>query len=280
MPNGLCQSFDFAQDIWYISQVKVIPHYQQFLILIFISLLIFAADNFRLLSLPKQLGYFITNPISRGLYLSGQGFRKQLSFIFAARLSAQENKAKEEQLGQLLSENADLRRKLAETQAILLQQQSIDPKTYNLIPARPIGLDRYLRIDKGLKDGIKLNQAVIFKDTLLGRVVGVTEQGAGVMLLRDPDSKINAFSLNKAGKAKGILVGNFGSEMLLDKILHEEQIVDGDLVYSAGVESSLPRGLILGRVSQVLNRENEVFKQAKVKPVFDIGDLELVFVIQ
>ena len=68
--------------------------------------------------------------------------------------------------------------------------------------------------------------------------------------------------------------------MLLDKILHEEPIAQGDLVYSEGTEGYLPRGLIVGRVNEVIEKQNEVFKQAKVKPIFDIRDLELVFVIQ
>ena len=65
----------------------------------------------------------------------------------------------------------------------------------------------------------------------------------------------------------------------MDKILHEEKIAVGDLVYSEGTEGFLPRGLILGKVTEVLERATQVFKQAKVKSVFDIRDLELVFVI-
>jgi len=88
-----------------------------------------------------------------------------------------------------------------------------------------------------------------------------------------------AFSQGLEGVAKGVLVGQFGTESLLDKILHEETIKAGDLVYSEGTEGNLPRGLILGKVVEVKGEENEVFKQAKVVPVFDIRDLELVFVI-
>jgi len=62
--------------------------------------------------------------------------------------------------------------------------------------------------------------------------------------------------------------------------LHEEKITEGDLVYSEGTEGFLPRGLILGRVTQVRELQNEVFKQAKIKPIFDVRDLELVFLIQ
>lgn len=270
--------------IWYIGQVRTPSysyfHFQTFLTLIFVSFLILFLDNFHFLSFPKTILSYITTPIQYGLYSSGQVLGSQFHFIFAARFAAKENKALQEQIGELLSENANLRRKLSETESLLEAEHALDPKVYNLLTARPIGLDRFLKIDKGSKDSVKKNQAVVFKDNYLGRVLSVSEKSADVALSTDPDSKLSVFSVNKDGKAKGILLGQFGSEMLMDKILHEEPVVAGDLVYSEGIEGFLPRGLILGRVSEVIQKETQVFKQAKVKPIFDIRDLELVFLIQ
>lgn len=259
---------------------KAIPNLQLFLILLVISFLILGIDKIGLFSFPKQAAYFITNPVSFGLYKIKQNVGTQFHFIFAARFAARENKALQEQIGELLSENANLRRSLAETEAQLDQASAIDPKTYTLLTARPIGIDRYLKIDKGTKDGIQLNQPVIFKDNYLGQIINVAEKGANIRLLADPDSKVAAFSFGKEGKAKGVLVGEFGTEMLMEKILHEEQIEIGDLVYTEGTEGYLPRGLVIGRVTQILENKNDVFKQAKVQPVFDIRDLELIFVIK
>ncbi len=259
---------------------KAIPNLRTFFLLIFLSLLILLSDNFNLLAIPKRLMFYLTNPISFGLYQTKVNIFKQFSFVYSLRVAAQENKALKEQIGQLLSENASLRKNLSETQALLSQQTHLDPVTYSLIPARPVGVDRYLKIDKGTDAGIKLGEAVIFNDNFVGKIIEVSEKAANIQLLTDPDSKVSAFSQGLEGKSKGVLIGQFGSEILMDKILHEEKINVGDLVYSEGIESFLPRGLILGKVTQVLERQNEVFKQAKVKPVFDISDLELVFVIQ
>jgi len=258
---------------------KVVPNLQLFLTLIFISLLILGLDSVRLLNWPKKALFFLTNPISFGLYSTKQSVGKQFYFIFAARTAGQENKALQDQLGKLLSENADLRKRLGEAEALVTQEQHLDPRTYHLLPARPIGLDRNLKIDQGEISGIKVGQPVVFQDNYLGQIVGITQSGASVKLLTDPDSKVAAFSLGKEGRAKGVVVGQFGVDLLMDKILHEEQISEGDLVYSEGTEEFLPRGLILGQVEEVLARENQVFKQAKIKPLFDIRDLELVFVI-
>lgn len=259
---------------------KVIPNLKAFIFLIFLSLAVFGLDTIHLLKLPTKLAFYITNPVSFGIYTTRQNIGKQFYFIFAARYSAQENKALKVTVGQLFSENAQLRKKLSEADAMLSQGKHLDPQTFNLLPARPIGLGRYLKIDKGSSSGIKAGQAVVFEDNFIGKVITVSESSANIELLTDPNSKMSAFSQNKEGKAKGVLMGQFGTELLLDKILHEEKIAVGDLVYSEGLEGFLPRGLILGQVNQVLERENEVFKQAKIKPVFDIGDLDLVFVIE
>lgn len=236
-------------------------------------------DYLKLLSIFKSFASLATNPISFGLYDTKQNIGRQFYFIFEARFSSQENKALKEQLSQLLSENTNLKKRLAEAQTQLEQFNFISPSTYNLVAARPVGFNRFLKIDKGEESGIKQNQAVVFKDNYVGKVKQVGVKNATIELLEDPDSKIAAFSQSLNGRSKGVVIGQFGTEGLMDKILHEESIEVGDLIYSEGLEGFLPRGLILGKVTEVKELPNEVFKQAKIKPVFDIRDLELVFVI-
>lgn len=258
---------------------KAVPHFQLLLTLILLSVLLWGLDLLGWLNLPKAGLFYLTNPISLQLYRTRQTVAQQFNFIFAARFAAQENTALKVQLGDLLLENANLRDALAETQALVEQQTDFSPQTYNLITARPIGLSRYLLIDKGTEDGVREGKAVVFKNNLLGKVMSVSPKRANIQLITDPDFKLSAFSLNKEGKARGIVAGQFGTYLLMDKILHSEPLEKDDLVYSEGLESYLPRGLILGQVSEVLEKQNQVFKQAKLVPVFDIQNLELVFVV-
>lgn len=262
------------------AMLKAVPNLQLFLILVLISVGFFLLDSLKILSLPKTAFYYMSNPISFSLYKSKQSLAGQFGFIFVSRQTALENKSLKGQLAQILSENAELKRQLAEAQAQISQNQHLDPANYKTIAARPVGLDRFLKIDKGSNDGVKINQAVVYNDNLVGEVVNVSEKGSSVKTVIDPDSKVAVFSLGKNGKAKGIISGQFGLEMLMDKILHEEPIAAGDLVYSEGTEGLWPRGLILGRVSQVMEKQNEVFKTAVVSPVFDIKDVDLVFILQ
>lgn len=250
-----------------------------FLVLFLLSALLILADDLKLLSLPQSIVQQLTTPIQYGLYKNSVLVGRQLEFIFLVRRAAQENKALTEQLAQVISENANLRRQLSETQSFLEQQKTLDPKTFNLIPTRPVGLSRYLLIDKGSADGLKINMSVIYKDHFVGQIKEVSPKKSKVLLPSDPDFKLAVYSFNQNGRAKGILLGQFGSEMLFDKILHQEPIDKGDLVFSAGTEGETPRGLVLGRVTEVVGSDNQIFKQAKVKPMFDVSNLDILFII-
>ncbi|MBI2022122.1 rod shape-determining protein MreC [Candidatus Daviesbacteria bacterium] len=247
--------------------------------LVFVSILIIIVDSLGFFNYPKSLLQQVTIPIQYGLYKTYLSVSRQFEFIILARRASQENKALTEQLAQVLSENAQLRKKLAETESFLQQQKTLDPQTFNLIATRPIGINRYMLLDKGSEDGIILNQTVIYKDNYLGEIKEVSPKKSKVQLPSDPDSKVAVFVADANGKAKGILVGLFGSDMLIDKVLHQEPLSKNDLVYTEGTEGKMPRGLIVGQISEVLQKENEVFKQAKVRPVFDITNLDIVFVI-
>lgn len=251
-----------------------------FLTLTLISLLLLLCDLIGLLNLPKSMLQTMTIPVQYGFYQYGKSIGKQWELIALARQSSRENKALKTQLSQLLSENAGLRTKLAETESLVDQYNKLSPRTYDLLPARPWQTGRFLIIDKGANEGVIVDQAVVFGDNYVGTVKLVSPESAKVSLPQDPDSKIAVYSRAEGGRAKGVLVGQFGSEMLMDKILHQEVISVGDLVYSEGIEGKLPKGLIVGRVSEVLERPNEIFKQAKVTPIFTLEDLDVVFVIR
>ncbi len=248
--------------------------------LLAISVALIALDSQNLLTWPKAGAAYLTAPIQFGFYRTGQNVTNQFSIVTQVRRVAQENKAMTRQMEDLLAENAQLRKQLAETRAQVEQQNSIDPETFDLLPARPIGISRYLTIDRGSADGVQMGQVVLYKDQYIGQVKEVGPKTAQLMLVTDPDSKLAVYTQNNSGKARGVLEGQFGSEGLITKILHQETLAPDDLVYSEGTEGRLPKGLIMGRVTQVMDNPNEVFKQAKVRPIFTLLDLDLVFIIR
>lgn len=249
------------------------------LIFLLVAVFLFLLDSLGMLS-PLRLatGYLMT-PIQIGIYQTGLKIKSQFEFIFTAKTAVNENQALKRQLSDLLLENAALRQELTNTKSLVAQQAVISPTTYDQLPANILGMTRFLIIDKGSNQGIKPGMAVIFRDSLIGQVKEVSDSRSTVILTSDPDSKISSMINTEQGKTKGLLIGQFGQGLLLDKILHQEPVGVGDLVYTEGIETALPKGLVLGAVTEVISKDNEVFKQARIRPIFDPNNLDTVYII-
>jgi len=258
---------------WLLSDSKI------FFTLCLISVTIFLLDNLKFLELPKSGLQVITSPIQYGVYKTSLGLSHQFEFLTFSRRIYQENVALKKQLAQVLSENANLQTKIRQQEAELQQKSSTPDQSFNLLSAKIIGVGRYLTLDKGQADNLKVGQAVIFKDNLIGVIKAVSSKTAQVLLPTDPDSRIAVFTQNEVGRARGILEGQFSSEQLMNKILHQEPIQQENIIYSEGTEGTIPRGLVIGRVLEVLEQQNQLFKQAKVIGIISPFDLDLVFVI-
>lgn len=258
----------------------LVSDFKLFFGLILLSLFLLLFDNLNLLNFPKSLVQTITVPVQYGLYKSVTSIGENFQFISTARQAYLENEALRLQLGELLTENSNLRKKLSENETLVDQYNKLSPITYDLMPAHVIGSGRFLTLDRGLDDGVKEGQAVVYKDNYVGQVKEVSPKTSRVLLPFDPDSKIAVFSQGLEGRARGILLGQFGADLLMDKILHQESIAALDLVYSEGIEGRLPKGLLMGRVLEVLGKDNEVFRQARVIPLFKAVDLDMVFVMR
>jgi len=78
------------EEIWYIGGViKAIPNLKLFLLLIFLSLVIFLTDSIHLLDFFKRGAFYLTNPISFGLYSTNQQIKRQFNFIFEGIIDKQ-----------------------------------------------------------------------------------------------------------------------------------------------------------------------------------------------
>lgn len=181
----------------------------------------------------------------------------------------------------------DLRREIAvlefevgklksENEALLKQLEAPLPPDLELIPARVIGMSRFVYIDKGRRDGVDKGNAVLAEEILVGQVIELGEATAKVRLLMDSESKI---PVRTSKGALGLLVGKEGKNLRLEKILQREELGEGDLVGTSG-DGGFPADLLIGKVSSLLSSEKEVYKSAEVEPGIGYGRLRYVFVVK
>ena len=194
-----------------------------------------------------------------------------------------ENRELKEQIERLkldevrLSENAAQAQRL---QTLLGFKQQFITKD-GTVPAQVIGssgsdLSRSIYIDKGSDDGIAQDMAVITANGIVGKVLRVYPSTSLVLMINDQSSGVGA--LLEKSRLQGVLRGTANGELMLERVMTDEQVAAGDIVLSSGGDQIFPKGLPVGTVTHV-SPGHEMFLNIKVKPAADLDRLEEVLVV-
>jgi rod shape-determining protein MreC len=97
-----------------------------------------------------------------------------------------------------------------------------------------------------------------------------------VLMINDQSS--GAGALLEKSRLQGVLRGTPNGELVLERVMSDEQVVPGETVLSSGGDQIFPKGLPVGTVTSV-KPGHEMFLNIKVKPAADLGRLEEVLVV-
>ncbi len=134
---------------------------------------------------------------------------------------------------------------------------------------------RIVYIDKGSNQGIKRDMAVISSDGVVGKVILVFGDTSQVLLINDQSSGVGA--ILEQSRLQGILKGKASGELVLDKIMSDEDVKPGEKVLTSGGDQIFPKGLPLGSVARVSTGGQ--FLQVSLQPAASLNHLEEVLVI-
>jgi rod shape-determining protein MreC len=188
-------------------------------------------------------------------------------------LKAQIEQMKLEQVR--MSQDADQARRL---QALLAFKEQFISQT---MAAQVIGTSgseqsRSVYIDKGERDGIKPDMAVITADGIVGKALYVYRSTSLVLLINDHSSGVGAI-LDKT-RLQGIVRGTPAGEVTLERVMRDETVPPGEQVLTSGGDGIFPKGLLVGRVTKVAPG-SELFLDIHVRPAADLSKLEEVLVV-
>jgi rod shape-determining protein MreC len=141
----------------------------------------------------------------------------------------------------------------------------------------PTGL-QLLRIDRGEADGVQNGQPVVVAEGVVGRVRTALAHSAEVLVLVDRNSSIavRVERTRARGNVRGL--GRPGA-CKLDYALRTEDMIEGDALVTSGTDGVFPRGLPVGKVTQLKRNGNGLFQDAVVIPSVDVTRVEEVLVI-
>jgi rod shape-determining protein MreC len=109
---------------------------------------------------------------------------------------------------------------------------------------------------------------------VLSEVQGGT---AKIMLVTDPEFRLAA--KDQDTNALGIVHGQLGSGLLMDKIGQTDTVKPGDTITTSGLGRVVPAGLFMGQVQAVNARETVIFQSAQISTPLKVNQLRFVFVV-
>lgn len=158
---------------------------------------------------------------------------------------------------------------------------------YNYINASVIERNREywfnsITINKGSKDGIEMDMAVIDGDGLIGRIANVRKYTSDIKLIttNDINSKISVV-IKGNSNIYGITKGYNNQKDLLKIIVDNDiGIKEGLNVETTGMGGVFPKGILIGKVDKVIEDNDNVGYIVLVKLSSNIKDLRYVSILQ
>jgi rod shape-determining protein MreC len=156
---------------------------------------------------------------------------------------------------------------------------------FKLLPARVISREsatwwNTCTIDRGSKQGIATDMAVVTEDGLVGKIITVAKDVAVVLLVSDESLRVSVSI--EGTQEQGIVSGtrassNYAPDLRIRFLSKMANLKPGMKVLTAGAGGVFPSGLVLGTVKDFSVRELEGV--ASVRPAVDLANLQNVFVI-
>lgn len=205
------------------------------------------------------------------LVAENNALRAQLAQAQQAAIDAEEYKEENEHLRELLN----------------FQQKHTD---YVLEPAKLISWSASnwsstFTISKGTANSaqeLQVGDCLITEyGALVGQIIELGDTWATVRTV--VDSEINVGALVGQAQSAGMCVGDFAlmqdQQLKLTYLTEGAQLLEGDAVLTSGMGTSIPQGLVIGYIEEVLSEASGQTLYGVVSPACDLDTLSSVFIV-
>jgi len=231
----------------------------------------------------------IINPLTSGFY----SISSELQMTYNEQTSKQDffiviDNLKQE-VNRLTVENSKLKSLVEENKKLRQYLKFFTQEQYDYILAdvvsRGLGLnstnqEKNLIINKGGEDGLVVNLAVVnSQGVIIGKIIEVKEKISKICLTTDNNCKLAAFVQSQeeaVGETTGVIEGELGLTIKMNFIPQTKKIAIGDIVATSGLEENIPRGLVIGKITQIDDSSNEVWQSAVIEPLINLDSLAIV----
>jgi rod shape-determining protein MreC len=234
-------------------------------------------------SLLRVWAMATVTPLERATHAMGHGVRSGWSDYVDLRNVRQQNKDLQQQLTRMriaeaaIAEDALAGRRL---QAMLGFQEHYVGST---VAAQVIGASgndqsHILTIDKGSRDGLRADMAVITQDGIVGKVSDVFPTTSQVMEINDQNSGVGVMLATT--RIRAILRGTTVGKAQIGNLTSDSRIKPGEQILTSGGDQIYPRGLPVGVIESIAqDPDHQPYTAIRVHPAVNLDQVEEVLVI-
>jgi rod shape-determining protein MreC len=175
------------------------------------------------------------------------------SSYISLRGTRAENARLRGEIDQLRLRNRELEGQAGEAQRLsaLLNFREAHPET-PMLAAQVIGASadpasHTLVLNRGDRDRVRRNQAVITPDGIVGKIVEVFSTTSQVLLINDKDSGAGALLADT--RTHGVVKGSGDPDPRLDYVVNDEPTHTGEMILTSGEDRIFPKDLLIGTVA-------------------------------
>lgn len=189
----------------------------------------------------------------------------------------------------LKTKNGEMQAQLSKMDELLIENDRLrsllafkSQSKMSLVAAQVVGRDLVLdhntiTLNKGTNDGIKAGQAVITTEGALGYIFKPGPFTSHVMLITDRYAVIDG--IVQRTRSHGIVEGKSQSSCSLKYVEKTEDVKEGDLVVTGGLDNIFPKGFPVAIVESVERGTYSVSLKVELRPVVDPYKVEEVFIV-
>jgi rod shape-determining protein MreC len=210
---------------------------------------------------------------------------------FALQRVREENERLRQEMSQLqirLQEERAVARQSRSLQQVLDLRENVQLATTaaSVIAGGADANFRTITIDKGTRDGLRPDMAVIAPAGVVGRIIIPSARAAKVQLLIDRNAAAGAIVARS--RAQGVVVGTGTDRLRMEYVSSAADVKVGDEVVTSGIDGiypaavtnagAYPKGFVIGQIESI-ERGAGVFSSIVIRPTVDFGSLETILVV-
>lgn len=136
---------------------------------------------------------------------------------------------------------------------------------------------KVIRINKGSKDGVRLQSVVVTSDGLVGYVNRLTKHYSDILTIIDANNRVDG--IISRIRSHGIVEGDSDDRAIMKFVTRTEPVELTDTVVTSGLGFIYPKGIKIGNVSKIERASYGITQYIEILPSVDFNRLEEVVVL-